>query len=142
MVVGRKIRDRNPHASAPAAVPLSLVIAPAIVDTVNAVLEVCPEVQPRGKKCGAPIRRDAGLLAEHIVAIMANPPEGLDLHMLVESWVAYLASNPGTVKAPQYFFGPKNDKDPFAAHWLTWAIQVSRRRTAAPVATGPPALTA
>ena len=117
--------------------PISLEIPPAIVEAVNAVLVACPKEQPRGKQIGARIRLDPGLLADRLEALMNRAPAALDLSLLQECWLAYLASAPETVKAPQYFFGSKADQDANGANWHPWARQVFRKRNAASVASAP-----
>jgi len=48
--------------------------------------------------------------------------------LLTMAWKDYLASDPKSIKAPQYFFGKAEDQGPNGANWYPWAKAIFVRR--------------
>jgi hypothetical protein len=74
------------------------------------------------------VSRDARL---RISGILQDHPK-LDGPILVEAWKRYVAKSPEKLKAPQYYFGKKEDQDSDkAANWLNETLMLFRIRTKA-----------
>ncbi|WP_316410505.1 hypothetical protein [Mesoterricola sediminis] len=95
------------------------------MDAVNRIVGMTPKEDPAGRK----IRLDAATLAERVNGLLREH-QALTGDVLVQSWADYLATEPAMVKAPQYFFGRKDDQKD-GAHWRAYAALIWHRQAKA-----------
>lgn len=136
---GSQAKPKRSRRLKPQPAGLTLETPPEIMALANNVLEACPVKQPRGDHEGNRIRKDPGLVAIRLEAILAQV-KGVSPEVLVLAWKLYVESAPVTLKAPQYFFGDASDqgsKD--AANWYPWAKLAYRKLHPEPARAAPAA---
>lgn len=101
------------------------IIPQPVVDTVNEIYFLTPSQDSDGRI----IRVDVATLAERIRGLMAGNT-AITPDLLVESWRDYLGSKPLKIKAPQYFFGKREDNGE-GANWHPYAALIWHNRAKA-----------
>lgn len=94
-----------------------------ILAAVNAIMDMTPSMDRENRKIRAArpevLIRVQGILSER---------EKVGPDILVEAWKNYLASDPKSIKAPQYFFGKAENQGENGANWYPWAKAIFVRR--------------
>lgn len=109
-------RPRTPKELQPSL--LDQIPAENLIHAVNQIINLTPMTDLSGR----PIRVVAAELLERVQARLSEHPSATPA-IMVEAWADYLATNPQCLKAPQYFFGKKEDQKggELSANWYDYA---------------------
>lgn len=115
--------NRGPRARKVKSDDLTADVPIEIIAAVNAIMDMTPRMdrEKRNIRAARPevLIRVQGILSER---------EKVSPDILVEAWKNYLASDPKSIKAPQYFFGKAENQGENGANWYPWAKAIFVRR--------------
>lgn len=102
-----------------------------VLHAVGQIVKLTPKTDTDGRE----IRVIRGEILTRAQTILAEHPSATP-DILVMAWENYLKTRPTKIKAPQYFFGKKEDQGSTGANWYPYAkaIFVARQQQEVPLA--------
>lgn len=89
----------------------------------DAIIGMTPDEDASGRQIAA----NKSVLLDRLKTLLESRPD-ITPEMLVETWRLYLRTNPKYLKAPQYFFGSKNNqKSEYSANFEQYLLELQGR---------------
>lgn len=90
----------------------------------DAIIGMTPDEDASGRQIAA----NKSVLLDRLKTLLESRPD-ITPEMLVETWRLYLRTNPKYLKAPQYFFGSKNNqKSEYSANYEQYLLELQGPR--------------
>lgn len=86
----------------------------------DAIIGMIPDEDGSGRQVTA----NKSVLLDRLKAILDSRPD-VTPETLIEAWVLYIRTSPKFLKAPQYFFGSKeNQKSEYSANYQQYMLEI------------------